>query len=139
MTAVPRRPARRSRRLLVGLAALVLAAAATLASLVAVPAPPPREIVLTARNMAFYLDGNPTPNPTVHVRAGERVTVTLRSEDAGITHDFAVKAWQVGTALLSGKGTVSVSFRVPEAPPGAQEYVCSAHAVMMRGKIAVQQ
>jgi hypothetical protein len=139
MTAVPRRPARRSRRLLVGLAALVLAAAATLASLVAVPAPPPREIVLTARNMAFYLDGNPTPNPTLHVRAGEQVTVTLRSADAGITHDFAVKAWQIGTELLSGTGAVSVSFRVPDTPAVAQEYVCSAHAVMMRGKIAVQQ
>jgi plastocyanin len=137
MTAVPRRPARRSRRLLVGLAALVLAAAATLASLVAVPAPPPREIVLTARHMAFYLEGNPTPNPPLRVRAGESIKVTLRSEDPGITHDFAVKAWDVATPLLTGTGAVSVTFRAPDTR-GQQEYVCSAHAVMMQGRIDVQ-
>ena len=139
MTALPRRPARRSRRALIGLAAIALAAVATLVSLVADPAPPPREIVLTARNMAFYLDGDPTPNPTLRVRAGEQVTVTLRSDDVGITHDFAVRSWNVGTGWLSGKGAVSVTFRVPETQTGAQEYVCTAHAIMMRGRIEVQQ
>ena len=137
MTALPRRPARLTRRLLVGVAALAFAAMVTLASVVADPGPRPREIVLTARNMAFYLEGTPTPNPTLRVKPGEQVTVTLRSEDAGMAHDFAVKAWGVGTAFLSGRGAVSVTFGVPDAQTGAQEYVCSAHAVMMRGRIEV--
>jgi len=131
-------PSRRRRRSLVGLGGLLLFAMATLPSLVADPGPPAREIVLVARNMAFYLDGNPTPNPTLRLKAGEQVTLVLRSEDAGITHDFAVTSWNVGTALLNGKGAVSVSFRVPDRRDGPQEYVCSGHAVMMKGAIDVE-
>jgi hypothetical protein len=122
---------------LIGLAAIALAAVVTLVSLVADPAPPPREIVLTARNMAFYLDGDSTPNPALRVRPGETIKVTLRSQDPGITHDFAVRAWNVATPLLTGTGAVSVTFRAPDAR-GQQEYVCSAHAVMMQGRIEVQ-
>jgi plastocyanin len=129
---------RRSRRSLVSLGVLLLFAMVTLPSLVADPGPPSREIVLVARNMAFYLDGNPTPNPTLRLKAGEQVTLVLRSEDAGITHDFAVKSWNVGTPLLNGKGAVSVSFRVPDRRDGPQEYVCSAHAVMMKGAIEAE-
>jgi plastocyanin len=131
------RPVRRTWRFLVGLAAVLIVGLVALPSLVADPAMPAREIVLTARNMAFYLDGNPTPNPTLTLKAGEQVTIVLRSEDAGITHDFAVKSWDVASAFLSGKGAVSVSFRVPDTRGTAQEYVCSAHAVMMRGRIEV--
>ena len=129
---------RRRHRSLVGLGVLLLFAMVTLPSLVADPGPPSREIVLVARNMAFYLDGNPTPNPTLRLKAGEQVTLVLRSEDAGITHDFAVKSWNVGTALLNGKGAVSVSFRVPDRDDEPQEYVCSAHPVMMKGVIEVE-
>ena len=97
-----------------------------------------REIVLVARNMAFYLDGNPTPNPTLRVKAGERVHIVLRSDDAGFTHDFAVKAWNAATDFLTGKGAVSVTVTVPDTPGARQEYVCSAHAVMMRGMVEVE-
>ena len=128
----------RTRRAFVGLAAALLFALVALPSLVADPGVPAREIVLVARNMAFYLDGNPTPNPTLRLKAGEQVTLVLRSEDAGITHDFAVKSWDVGTALLNGKGAVSVSFRVPDRRDGPQEYVCSAHSVMMKGVIQIE-
>jgi len=128
----------RTRRFSVGLGAVLLFAMVTLPSLVADPVTPAREIVLVARNMAFYLDGNPTPNPTLRLKAGEQVTLVLRSEDAGMTHDFAVKSWNVGTDFLSGKGAVSVSFRVPERSDGPKEYVCSAHAVMMKGTIEVE-
>lgn len=131
------RPVRRTWRFLVGVAAVLIVGLVALPSLVADPATPAREIVLTARNMAFYLDGNPTPNPTLKVKAGEQVTIVLRSDDTGITHDFAVKSWNVATDFLSGKGAVSVSFRVPESRGTTQEYVCSAHAIMMRGRIEV--
>jgi plastocyanin len=138
MTTTPARRVRRTRRFIAGLSAVLLTAVVALPSLVADPAAPSREIVLTARNMAFYLAGNPQPNPTLRVRAGESITLVLRSEDAGITHDFAVKAWDVATSLLTGKGAVSVSFRVPDRREGPQEYVCSAHAIMMRGTIEVE-
>ena len=128
----------RARRFAVGLAVVLLLGLVTLPSLVADPGPQTREIVLVARNMAFYLDGNPTPNPTLRVKAGERITLVLRSEDAGITHDFAVKSWNVGTNFLTGKGSVSVSFRIPERNDGPQEYVCSAHSVMMKGAIEIE-
>ena len=131
------RPVRRTWRFLVGAAAVLIVGLVALPSLVADPAAPAREIVLTARNMAFYLDGNPTPNPTLTLRAGEQVTIVLRSEDIGITHDFAVKSWHVATDVLAGRGAVSVSFRVPESRGTPQEYVCSVHAIMMRGRIKV--
>jgi plastocyanin len=137
MNTNPARRVRRTRRFIAGLSAVLLTAVVALPSLVADPATPPREIVLTARNMAFYLDGNPQPNPALRVRAGEAITIVLRSDDAGITHDFAVKSWGVASDLLTGKGAVSVSFRVPERR-GTQEYVCSAHAIMMRGRIEVE-
>ncbi len=129
---------RRTRRFTIGLGVVLLLAVVTLPSLVADPGPPPREIVLVARNMAFYLDGNPTPNPTLRLKAGERVNIVLRSEDAGITHDFAVKSWDVGTAFLSGKGVASVTFLVPERTGEPQQYSCTAHATMMRGAIEIE-
>jgi plastocyanin len=138
MTTTTVRTERRTPHFVVGLAAVLLTALVTLPSLVADPATRPREIVLTARHMAFYLEGNPQPNPTLRVRAGESITIVLRSEDAGITHDFAVRSWDVATSLLTGKGAVSVSFRVPDRREGPREYVCSAHAIMMRGTIEVE-
>jgi hypothetical protein len=129
---------RRARRSFVGLGIALLLAVVALPSLVADPGVPTREIVLVARNMAFYLDGNPTPNPTLRLKGGEQINLVLRSEDAGITHDFAVKSWNVSTALLNGTGAVSVSFRVPDRRDGAQEYICSAHAVMMKGAIQIE-
>ena len=134
----PAAPPTRARRFTVGLGIVLLIGLVTLPSLVADPGPQTREIVLVARNMAFYLDGNPTPNPTLRVEAGERITLVLRSEDAGITHDFAIKTWSVGTSFLTGKGAVSVSFRVPDRTDGPQEYVCSAHSVMMKGSIEIE-
>ncbi len=137
MTRMTVQPRRRTGRVAAALAAVLLVGLIALPKLIADPAEPAREIVLTARNMAFYLEGNSTPNPTLTLKAGEQVTIVLRSEDAGITHDFAVKSWNVASALLSGQGAVSVSFRVPDRRGTPQEYVCSAHAVMMRGRIEV--
>ncbi len=130
----------RARRFTVGLAAVILCGLVALPSLVANRGSQARgrEIVLVARNMAFYLDGNPTPNPTLRVKAGERVHIVLRSDDAGFTHDFAVKAWNAATDFLTGKGAVSVTVTVPDTPGARQEYVCSAHAVMMRGMVEVE-
>ncbi len=95
-----------------------------------------REIRLVARDMSFYLDGQPPENPLISVRRGEQVRVTLRNEDAGLTHNFAVKALGVAMAPLKGAGTRSVAFRAPERL-GRYEYFCTPHAQMMRGVLEV--
>jgi plastocyanin len=100
--------------------------------------PEPREVRIVAREMAFFVDGQATANPTLRFRAGEYVRLVLRNEDAGMTHDFAIGAWKVGTRTLSGKGEeASVEFRVPDAR-GTTPYECTPHAQMMRGSIQVE-
>jgi len=94
------------------------------------------EIRLTARDMAFYLPGDTTPNPTLVVGRGERVRLTLVNEDRGMTHDFAVESLDVATRALRS-GTDSLTFEAPDKP-GESEYVCTYHARMMKGTLKVE-
>lgn len=119
-----------------GGAALVLLATIALSALTARSQPPPREIVLVARGMAFYVEGESAPNPTLRLRAGERVRLVLRNAEPGVTHDFAVDAWDVWTVALEDLGVAAVVIDVPQLP-GASEYVCRFHTSMMRGVIEV--
>lgn len=97
-----------------------------------------REIRLVVRNMSFYVEGEPEPNPTLKVRGGEKVRLVLRNEEPGVRHDFAVQAWKIGTRMLHDRGDAdSVSFQVP-AQPGDHTYQCTPHAQMMRGTIRVE-
>jgi Copper binding proteins, plastocyanin/azurin family len=99
--------------------------------------PEPRDVVIVARDMTFYVDGQETPNPTLRFRAGERIRLVLRNEDAGITHDFVINAWNVATRSLGDKGAQdSVVFRVP-AERAPATYRCTPHSEMMRGGIQV--
>jgi plastocyanin len=98
---------------------------------------PTREIVMVARNMAFYIDGDPTPNPALRLRAGEKVRLVLRNADPGVTHNFAVAEWGLATRDLHGEGTGQLEFLVPDVP-GPREYQCTPHAAMMRGTIDVR-
>ena len=98
---------------------------------------PSREITLVAKGMAFYLASDlNTPNPTIMVRAGERVRLTLRNEDRGITHDFALAAADADLDPLKWNESATVTFDAP-ARPGTYEYVCRPHQLMMRGVIRV--
>lgn len=96
-----------------------------------------REVVLVARDMAFYLDGMGDENPTLRFKAGEQVRVVLRNEEPGVTHDFAVREWRVATDALEGPSRDAVTFRVPERP-GRYAYLCNPHSAMMRGSIEVE-
>jgi len=106
--------------------------------LTAVTRTPAREITLVARGMAFFLESDPAiPNPTLIVKAGERVRITLRNEERGFTHDFAVPAIDAATDLINWNEDADVTFDAPDRP-GTYDYVCEPHALMMRGRIIVQ-
>ena len=96
-----------------------------------------RTILLVARDMAFYVDGIGEPNPDIHVKPGEQITLTLRNEDAGMTHDLAISRWNASTRELRGAGTDRITVTVP-AKKGTTEYVCRPHSVVMRGSIVVE-
>jgi plastocyanin len=98
---------------------------------------PSREITLVVKGMAFYLEGDPrTVNPTLEVKAGERVRVVVRNEDPGMTHDFAVPALGVGLTPMRWNESGDVIFEAPDKP-GIYEYTCRPHQLMMRGTIRV--
>jgi hypothetical protein len=97
----------------------------------------PREIVLVAQDMAFFLPGDPTPNPVLRLKRGEHVALTLKNEDAGIAHDFSIPAWGMATRRLDGMGSDRVVFRVPDKA-GTAGYVCNPHPAIMFGDITVE-
>jgi plastocyanin len=97
-----------------------------------------REIRLVARGMTYYLEGQDEPNPTLRVSRGERVRVRLLNRDPGMSHDFRVGTWNVGTASTADAGeAVVVEFIVPSTP-GEVRYACTPHGEMMRGTIRVE-
>ena len=107
------------------------------AFVVALTRPAPREITLVVRGMAFYLDdGDALPNPTIRLKAGERVRIVLRNEERGIRHDFAVPAMGAALDPIGWNESADVSFTVPDTP-GSYDYWCRPHMLMMRGKIIV--
>ncbi len=117
---------------------LVLAAGALSFAVAAVSKPAAREIVLVTRDMAFYLPDDPTPNPTLVVAPGETIRLELINRDHGMLHDWGVAAWRTATELIPGDGSSdSVVFTAP-SEPGEHEYVCSTHAILMRGVLAVR-
>jgi plastocyanin len=104
----------------------------------AVPRSQDREITLVARGMAFYRLGDPTTaNPPIRLNAGERVRIVLRNDDRGITHDFAVPAFDASLDPIDWNEEEHVTFDVPKTP-GRYQYICRPHMLMMRGEIIVQ-
>ena len=96
-----------------------------------------REVRLVVRDMSFYLEGSKEPNPTLTFRAGERVKIVLKNEDAGIDHDFSVAAWHAKTKILEGRGEDSIVIKVPSTR-GTESYTCTPHSEMMRGAIRIE-
>jgi plastocyanin len=96
-----------------------------------------RDLVLVARGMEFVVaDDANTSNPTLRLRAGERVRVVLRNEAPGLLHDFAIPAWDVQIPTLRAGESGDVTFTVPSTP-GRFEYRCRPHSEMMTGSIEV--
>lgn len=97
----------------------------------------PREIVLEARRLAFYVPGNPRPNPILRVAPGETVRLVLVNRDRGMRHDLVLESLGAATPLLAGEGSsASLLLRVP-VEEGEHEYLCSLHRQLMRGRMLV--
>jgi hypothetical protein len=92
------------------------------------------EIRLVAKNMTYYADGSEDPNPTLRLVPGEQVRVTIRNDDRGMSHDFGIPAFRVGTGIVEFGTEKSVTFKVPDNPSAAS-YICTPHSAMMSGRI----
>ena len=104
----------------------------------AVTLQPSREITLVARGMAFYLESDPaTPNPTIRVKAGERVRIVLKNQDRGFVHDFAVPAVDEAVDQINWNESSASTFVMPSRA-GTYEYVCQPHRLMMSGTLVVE-
>ena len=99
---------------------------------------PERHITLVARDMAFYLPGDATPNPRLLAFRGETLRLTLRNEDAGMAHDLALASLGERTAVArDALQTVELALRALDEA-GAHDYVCTLHPQMMRGVLVVR-
>lgn len=125
------------RRVSAELIAIVVAFVVIGAMVAAVSRTPAREVTVVARGMAFYLADDPSPNPTIRVKAGERVRFVLRNEDRGFVHDFAVPAAGGAVDQVSWNETNAATIEMPSAP-GTYEYVCRPHRLMMSGTLIVE-
>ncbi len=141
MTATGKTQAGRARKGVFATAITVAVAAVALAllpMLASSGANDVRTMDIVVRDMAFYVNDGKTPNPELTFTAGERVRVRVRNEDAGMRHDFTIKAWTVSTRTLEDRGEADViEFRVPESA-GAGSYTCTPHPKMMTGTIRVE-
>jgi len=71
------------------------------------------------------------------VRAGERIRITLRSSDAGMSHDFALREWGIASQLVKDSySEEAIEFRAP-LQQGKEYYVCTFHSAIMRGVLRV--
>ena len=126
-----------SKAVLLKIAIPIMAALLLAVALPALTSTPTREVTLVARGMAFYIEGDlGTPNPTIEVKAGERVRIVLRNEDRGMTHDFAVPALAAAMDAIRWSESADVLFDAPETP-GTYQYECRPHRLMMRGVLRV--
>ncbi|MCH7847764.1 MAG: cupredoxin domain-containing protein [Planctomycetes bacterium] len=99
-----------------------------------------REITIVAKNMVFSVPSLETSgevNPTITVKRGQRVTITLRNDDAGMLHDLVIEGLDVRLEVVSCGETTRLTFTVPREP-GEYVYLCSFHPRRMRGVFIVE-
>jgi hypothetical protein len=96
------------------------------------------ELTLIARDMAFYLEGDPRPNPTLELGRGQRVRIHFINEDRGVVHDLWLPDLGISTAPLPGDGSAeTLSFRTPEKELDSS-YACTRHMAMMTAALEIR-
>lgn len=99
-----------------------------------------REITMVAKNMVFSVQSSETSgeaNPTITVKRGQKVTITVRNDDAGMLHDLVIEGLDVRLEAVSYGETTQLTFTVPREP-GEYVYLCSFHPRRMRGVFIVE-
>ncbi len=98
----------------------------------------PREVVLLARDMVFTApDGTGGPNPTLRLKAGERIRLVLENRDPGMKHDLFAPGLGIRTATLDFSDSDRRLITVPRTP-GTYDYYCTFHDRLMRGRMVVE-
>ena len=98
----------------------------------------PREIVLVARDMAFVVPGEESgPNPTIRLKAGERIRLVLENRDPGMLHDVVAPGLGIRTARVGFTESDRQLLTVPRTP-GEHDYFCTYHERMMRGTMVIE-
>lgn len=121
----------------IGAIAFVMLIAAALLPMMGRSREHDREVRLVAIGTTFYLEGQSAPNPTLRVRAGERIRLVFRNEDEGMRHDLKIREWNVSVPPIRGRGERVVTFRVPDVH-GVASYACTPHWSSMTGSIEVE-
>src|SRR5687767_1124280 len=124
------------RRALLIFSAFVMVGLAALIPLVANRTAAPREIVLIARDMAFYVEGSDVPNPTIVLSPTEEIRLVVRNQDPGIVHGLSTGLLRRTIDRIEAGKTEKIRMRAP-SKPGRYEYVCPPHAQMMKGVLLV--
>lgn len=99
-----------------------------------------REIVIVAKDMTFIIDSlesSGAANPTLTVKAGQKVTIVLRNDDPGMQHDLIIQGLQVQVRAVSYGQTTRLTFTVPRES-GTYTYLCSFHPRSMRGAFVIE-
>lgn len=98
-----------------------------------------RDITVVAKNMVFSvpsLETSGEANPTITLKRGQKVTIILRNDDAGMLHDLVIEGLDVRLETVSCGETTRLTFTVPREP-GEYVYLCSFHPTRMRGVFVV--
>ena len=99
-----------------------------------------REITIVAKDMVFSIqssDSSGEANPTITVKRGQKVTITLRNDDAGMIHDLIIEGLDLSLETVSYGETTRLTFTVT-SEPGEYVYLCSFHPRRMRGMFIVE-
>lgn len=102
------------------------------------PASSTREIVLVAKDVSFQNASQPNdPNPTIHLKKGETVKLTLVNHEPGkVLHCFTIGGLNVKTTRDLATGESETLTFTPKKK-GVYSYACLMHP-MMAGKIVVE-
>jgi hypothetical protein len=95
-----------------------------------------RELDLIASGMVFRTLADGPENPTLDLRAGERLRIVLRNEDTGMRHSLVLPELGLATPEIGPGESAVLEFIASE--PGTYVYYCSLHPVTMRGQLVVQ-
>lgn len=98
----------------------------------------PRTITLVARDMWFFVPGDPTINPRLVVERGEEIRFVIVNDDPGMAHDLALPSLGEKSPVLRKAGiSTALTLRMPEEA-GEHDYLCSFHPLRMRGIVEVR-